>query len=209
MAKAKMPLMSMDASGALGDAIVASKWKGRNYFRIHVRPAQPRTGAQVGVRASFAGLVALIKGETDTVKNAWADAGKAEAITWLNAFVMANQKNISDGLGIQRMPTVDPTEDPPQAPTLSVSVSGRRVQFTIGRVMMDEHAYAYLLHIDTTSGFTPSWANLKLLGKAPEAGGSVVVEMSLKPGTYYAVARFSNANRLLGPNSTQVTFTIS
>lgn len=51
MAKVNGPLMSMDASGKLGDAIVFSKWKGRNYVRQLVTPANPQTADQKTVRS--------------------------------------------------------------------------------------------------------------------------------------------------------------
>jgi hypothetical protein len=209
MAKVKMPLMSMDASGAIGDAVVASKWKGRNYFRIHVRPAQPRTDSQVGVRASFAGLVDLIKGESDAVKAEWADFAKTMQITWLNAFVQTNQKNISDGLGIQQRPTATPEGMYPYAPDLSIEVVGRRVRFTITTASGDGLAYGAFLHISKTANFTPSWSNLKSLVKAERNGGSVVVELTMKPGTYYAKCRMSSPNRVFSPASSEVSFTVS
>jgi len=37
------PLYSQDASGTIGKAIVFSKWKGRNYVRKHVKPANPQS----------------------------------------------------------------------------------------------------------------------------------------------------------------------
>lgn len=46
MAKVSGPLLSMDASGQIGKAMVFSKWKGRNYVRNYVRPANPQTPAQ-------------------------------------------------------------------------------------------------------------------------------------------------------------------
>lgn len=45
------PLFSFDASGSLGGAIVASKWKGRNYMRRLVTPSNPRSAAQTAQRA--------------------------------------------------------------------------------------------------------------------------------------------------------------
>ena len=50
------PAMSIDASGTLASTIVFSKWKGRNYIRERVIPANPKSGGQVGMRACFAWL---------------------------------------------------------------------------------------------------------------------------------------------------------
>lgn len=65
MAKVTGPLMSMDASGKLGDAIVFSKWKGQNYVRQFVIPANPQSALQgdtrqiVGGTGRAAGKVAV------------------------------------------------------------------------------------------------------------------------------------------------------
>ena len=209
MAKVKMPLMSVDASGAIADAVVAAKWKGRNYFRVHVKPSQPRTDAQVGVRASFAGLVELIKTETADVQAEWAEAAKALAVTWLNMFIRVNQKNLTDGLGLQQRPVVGPPEEYIYTPELSVTVEGRRVRFTISQHKLDDIAYAALLHVAKSSGFAPAWSNLKALVRAPGAGNSVVIELSFKPGTYYARCRMSSPNRVFSPSSAEVSFTVS
>jgi hypothetical protein len=46
MAKVTSPLMSLDASGSIAGALTFSKWKGRNYVRQLVIPANPRTTGQ-------------------------------------------------------------------------------------------------------------------------------------------------------------------
>ena len=50
MAKVSGPLMSMDASGKFGGAIVFSKWKGRNVVRQLVVPANPNSAGQEAAR---------------------------------------------------------------------------------------------------------------------------------------------------------------
>jgi len=55
MAKVTGPLMSMDASGKLGDAIVFSKWKGINYVRQYVIPANPEDPDQGDQRIVLGG----------------------------------------------------------------------------------------------------------------------------------------------------------
>lgn len=53
MAKVTSPLMSLDASGTVADALVFSKWKGRNYVRQHVIPSNPQSTAQQAVREAL------------------------------------------------------------------------------------------------------------------------------------------------------------
>lgn len=53
MAKVTSPLMSLDASGTIGNALVFSKWKGRNYVRQYVIPAYSNTTEQANIRLIF------------------------------------------------------------------------------------------------------------------------------------------------------------
>ena len=50
MAKVSGPLFSMEASGSYGGAIVFAKWKGRQYSRQLVIPANPNSSNQETVR---------------------------------------------------------------------------------------------------------------------------------------------------------------
>jgi hypothetical protein len=50
MAKVTGPLMSMDASGKFGGALVFGKWKGRPTVRQLVTPANPQSANQVEAR---------------------------------------------------------------------------------------------------------------------------------------------------------------
>lgn len=46
MAKTKLPLVSLEARGAIGKAVVYFPWKGINAVREYVIPANPKTAAQ-------------------------------------------------------------------------------------------------------------------------------------------------------------------
>ncbi len=53
MAKVTGPLFSMSASGTIGDAITFGIWKGINWVRGHVIPANPQTALQTNVRKAL------------------------------------------------------------------------------------------------------------------------------------------------------------
>lgn len=57
MAKVSAPFLSLDASGTVASTLTASKWKGRNYMRLRIIPANPRTAGQLDVR-SILGTIA-------------------------------------------------------------------------------------------------------------------------------------------------------
>lgn len=50
MAKVTGPLFSLDARNKIGDAIVYSSWKGRNYVRVRIIPKNPKSDDQAEAR---------------------------------------------------------------------------------------------------------------------------------------------------------------
>ena len=58
MAKVTGPLMSMDASGQFGGAMVFGKWKGRNVVRQYTKPSNPQTSLQTETRNALRVLAA-------------------------------------------------------------------------------------------------------------------------------------------------------
>ncbi|KKL03779.1 hypothetical protein LCGC14_2622690, partial [marine sediment metagenome] len=91
MVKVNAPAMSLDASGSLAGALTFSKWKGRNYVRQLVRPSNPRSGGQVGVRAMFKFLSQIWAGLAPADKTSWEDRADDKVISPFNAFMGYNQ----------------------------------------------------------------------------------------------------------------------
>lgn len=92
MVKVFAPMLSLDATGTIGDAITFSKWKGRHYVRERIIPANPRSGLQTGFRAMFKFLAeewSAIAGGHQSSYNTLADS---MAISPFNAYVRANQR---------------------------------------------------------------------------------------------------------------------
>lgn len=58
MAKTTAPLFGFGASGALADALVFARWKGIDYARKYVIPANPKTAAQSTQRGYMTAAVA-------------------------------------------------------------------------------------------------------------------------------------------------------
>uniref|UniRef100_A0A6M3L1X3 Uncharacterized protein n=1 Tax=viral metagenome TaxID=1070528 RepID=A0A6M3L1X3_9ZZZZ len=56
MAKVTAPLLSMDASGAIGDAMVHFNWKGKHVVRNWLKPTNPQTIHQKIVRQKMAAM---------------------------------------------------------------------------------------------------------------------------------------------------------
>lgn len=87
MAKVIAPLLSMDASGAVGKSLVFGKWKGINYARRYLVPMNPNTMNQAKVRGYFTQAVAAWHGESSEVKTAWNAAVRGRPMTGFNYYM--------------------------------------------------------------------------------------------------------------------------
>lgn len=95
MARVTGPLMSMDASGTIGNALTFSKWKGRNYVRQYVIPTYSNTTEQANIRsivtdASLAWKAGATVGGTainPAYKTAYNNAATSYQISGFNLFI--------------------------------------------------------------------------------------------------------------------------
>jgi len=92
MVKVYGPMMSLDASGTLGNAVTFSKWKGRNYVRERVIPANPKSGPQVGRRVMFGWLSEQWDGLSDANKATWQDLADQLVALPFNAYLGHNME---------------------------------------------------------------------------------------------------------------------
>lgn len=93
MVKVYGPMMSLDASGTLADAITFSKWKGRNYVRERVIPSNPQSGAQVGRRALWTFLTQNWAGLTAGQQSSWQVLADEIVASRFNAYLRDNMQH--------------------------------------------------------------------------------------------------------------------
>jgi hypothetical protein len=90
MAKTNAPFLSFAGRGQIGKSMVASKWRGINYMRQYVIPANPNTVAQQGVRKLFAYLREMWKLAPPQVQDAWNAFASGRPFTGMNKWVGEN-----------------------------------------------------------------------------------------------------------------------
>lgn len=90
MAKIVAPLMSFDGAGQIGKTLVYASWRGRNYARRWVSPAQPRTTAQMETRNTFSFLQATYKRAPTLFTAPWLAGSKGRPLTDRNLFTKSN-----------------------------------------------------------------------------------------------------------------------
>lgn len=97
MAKLRLPLLSLEARGAIGESIVFFPWKGINAARKYVIPSNPKTTPQLTQRGYITAIVADIHTAMadvaspllliDTTAYALYSRTLGKTMTWFNALV--------------------------------------------------------------------------------------------------------------------------
>ena len=184
MAKVTGPLFSMSASGTLAKTIVFSGWKGRPYVRKHVKPKNPKSNSQVGVRSMFSFLAQEWAGIAAADQATWEDRAAQTIISPFNAFMAFNQSRWRD---FNTPSMADPPTEvgtPPTGPTGTATPDGRAMilEITDGVTPPD---WGYAIFRSLTGVFTLAWSNCIAVVKWDVSGVTTYVDSPLEPDTYY------------------------
>lgn len=204
MAVVKAPLMSLDATDSLGKAITFSKWKGRNYVRKLVRPANPRSGLQVGMRSGFRFNSTKFAGLTTTNKANWLIQAKKRKITALGAMQSFNQVRLRQNKG----PVNDPTTVAGAVEAAPTAVAATAQPKSVVITWVDSVGaadFCTFIYMSTTTGFTADVSNLIAV---IAHGVQTFTKPKLTTGTpYYFLVGGSENGGTLGTRAAQVTAT--
>ena len=184
MVKVNGPAMSLDASGSLANAIVFSKWKGRNYVRERVIPANPRKPGQVGVRAMFKFLTQIWDGLTDANKATWDDRADDMVVSPFNAFISYCQRRWRN---FETPSKEDPAAEVSTAPDAQTGVATPGVRsmtlaITHGTNPAD---WGCAIFRSLTSTFSLTWDKCIAVVPVDGSGDCEYVDTPLEPDTYY------------------------
>jgi len=206
MATVKGPLFSIAASGTVAGAITFSTWKGRPVVRKHAVPANPRSAAQVAMRAMMKFLSQIWDGLSDANKATWVERAASTSISPFNAFC---------GIGQSRWNTFKgPTQEFPAAevgaggaaPTTTPTAGVKEISLSIadGAPAPD---WGWAIHRSISTGFTPSRSTLVYAIEAT-ATPTVHLDTPLLTGIpyYYRIQGFSD-DGVMGALEAEVTAT--
>lgn len=198
MVKVYGPLMGLDASGTIAKALVFSKWKGRNYVRKHVVPANPQTVLQVAIREMMKFLAQRWSSTTAPEKASWTTAAKAETISNFNAYVSANM--------VRWRQLLAPSALTPAAETGTFQASGAAtaagghhqavVTFPIAAV---NDGWGIAIERNTVDAYQGTLEAIVGVIATPTAAATLFTDTGLTAGTYYYFwRRFTRAGKLDG-----------
>lgn len=103
MARVSYSPLITEASGSVADTVF-SRWKGRDYIRARVTPANPNTTAQQNVRNSLARCVELWQSIESDEKSRWDDYASPYQMSGYNKFMSANRADEQDDELLKFMP---------------------------------------------------------------------------------------------------------
>lgn len=208
MVKVQAPALSLEASGSIGGALVFSKWKGRPYVRSLVKPANPRSGGQVGMRSMFAFLAKEWDGLGATPQATWEDRADQMIVSPFNAFMSYNQFRWRDFLAPS---DTDPAATDDVAPTLGVlaAVAGVRSITVTQPITTASDGWGVAFFRGLTTGFDSAFDNLVGVRAIDATSDVVLVDSPLEPDEYFYVVRSITLDGQLGAQSTEVNATVS
>ena len=185
MVKVSGPMMSMDASGKLGDAVVFSKWKGRNYVRQLVKPSNPKSGLQTGMRAMFGYLAqdwsTIGAGDQDT----WDPLAAQIVASAFNGYMRQNQRFWRDFTAPSRRASHLQDDLVGITPTNTATGGVRSITISSELATINQN-WGMIVFKSTLTGFTPGLSNaVKVLKMTAAATPSLWIDSPLAAGAYF------------------------
>lgn len=208
MVKVQAPVLSLEASGSLGGALVYSKWKGRPYVRSLVKPANPKSGGQVGVRAMFKFLSQKWDAISAGNQATWEDRADQAIVSPFNAYMGYNQFRWRDFLAPTQHDPED-TADTPCTPGAGSAVAGVR-SITVTQAITtaaDGWGIAFFRALATT--FATAFDNLVGVQIIDGVNDVLWVDSPLDPDTYYYNMRSISEDGQLSAEIGEVNATVT
>jgi hypothetical protein len=208
MVKLNGPMFSIDASGKLADAIVFSKWKGRNYARSLVTPSNPQSGGQVGMRRMLRFLSQDWTNLGAGQQNSWDDRADDAVISNFNAYIgfnLARWRNFSPP---SATPTLDPASTPATLANEAATAGVRQVTIDFDVTLVVQN-WGVAIFRSTTLGFSTAFTNLVQAIPATAVASYSWVDTPLAAGTYYYNFRAFTMNGVFGAETGEVNATVT
>lgn len=207
MVKVAGPCLSLEASGKLGGAIVFSKWKGRPYVRTLVKPANPQSGGQVGMRAMFKFLAQQWAGISAPNQATWEDRADQLVVSTFNAYMSRGQFRWRDFTAPSQHEPPAEADTPATVGAFSVAAGVRSITCTQA-ITTAADGWAIAFFRSPTTTFATSFDNL--IGAVAISGTDdvVYVDSPLEPGDYYYDTREFTEDGQLSAETGEETDTV-
>jgi hypothetical protein len=190
-------MMSVSASGTFAKTMTFANWKGRAYARSRVIPTNPKSAAQLGVRAmmkflaeEWAGLAALDKATYDT-------AAAARSISAYNQY-------ISENLARWQMSQAPSQASPPAEASTPLTITTQTLTGGEGHITITltpsggTDIWGLAIFRESAEITAPSWANCVAVVAADGTNSVTYTDSPLAAGTYHYRTAVINNDGILG-----------
>jgi len=209
MVKVIGPLGGFDASGSLAGSIVFSKWKGRNYVRRLVKPSNPKSGGQVGVRSMFAFLAQQWAGISTANKATWNARADSATISPFNAYMSFNQFNWRNGLPPTMAYPAAQSGTADAINTFTATAGIRQITITLSTTVVADLNWGFTIYRSTVTAFTPGITNAVKVLTGDSSTNVTFVDTPLVPDTYYYDARPFDEDQVFGALKGEINATVT
>lgn len=208
MVKTKGPVASLDAAGKLAGALIFQKSGKRSTARKLTRPAQPRTGKQIGQRAMTAFISSQWAALSTADKATWATIAAINELPTYQAYL---KENLRRWALFKRPSKVYPITETGSggAPTVLTAVARlRTIQIGV-LVIVPADNWGATIHTEHSAGLTPTHDNAihALFTDTPAI--HYWVHGPLEPGEYYYKAVSFSDDGAVGSTSAEAHKTIT
>lgn len=184
MVRTKGPLLSLAATGTIGNVLTASSSKGRSYLKLKVTPKDPRSPRQLSIRAMVT-FLNLNWSELDQEdKDLWNPIAAANKISVQNAYLAKNMERWTTNSA----PSDDPAQQPPDSakrpyfyPPLLLG-RGARLRAICSPIL---NSCAMVFYRDVNGLAPPTWENAVHVVKITAPASIYWTDTPLAPGSYY------------------------
>ncbi|MHC4405936.1 MAG: hypothetical protein ACYTG0_40360 [Planctomycetota bacterium] len=208
MVKLNGPMFSIDASGKLADAIVFSKWKGRNYARSLVTPANPQSGGQTGMRRMLRFLSQQWANQSAADQATWETPADAAVVSPFNSFVGANLQRWRNFLPPGQTYPVPDTGTVGTLLNEAATAGVRQITIDIDVSVLNNN-WGILIFRDLSAAFSTAWTNMVQAILADSVASFSWIDTPLAAGTYYYNFRAFSEDGVLGAEHGEVNATVT
>lgn len=201
-------MMSLGASGSIGNALTFASWKGRSYARELVTPSNPRSVAQTGVRSMMKFLSQAWTGLSAGEQASWEDLAAAGNYSEFNAYIKANLefwRNFSA-----------PTKETPATRAGTIGVLANEAATAVERsitididITTANDNWGIAVFRGLVTSFGTNWNNLVQVIPATAIASFAWVDTPLDPDQYFYDFRAITDDGVLGAEHGEVNDTVT
>lgn len=208
MVRVQAPALSLGASGSIAGAMVFSKWKGRPYVRELVKPSNPKSGGQVGIRSMLRFLSQQWQNVSGANQATWEDRADSKVISEFNAYIGYNVYRWRDFLAPTQHDPED-TADTPCTPGAGSATAGVRSITVDQAITTAADGWGIMFFRDLTTGFSTTFDKLKHVGRIVGTADVTFVDGPLVPDQYFYNMRSFTEDGQLSAEIGEVNATVT